>query len=88
MSYKRADEILPNNILKLIQEYVNGECIYIPRIQGERRAWGSKGNVKAELEERNQKILSDYLSGMTVAQLAQIYFLSEKSIQRIIRNLK
>lgn len=31
MSYKKAIHILPEELLELIQEYVDGECIYIPR---------------------------------------------------------
>ncbi len=31
MSYKKAIHILPEELLELIQEYVDGEYIYIPR---------------------------------------------------------
>jgi len=31
MSYKKAEHILPLEIIELIQNYVDGECIYIPR---------------------------------------------------------
>ena len=31
MSYKRADEILPENILEILQNYVSGEAIYVPK---------------------------------------------------------
>ena len=31
MSYKKADKILPKELLELIQQYVEGESIYIPR---------------------------------------------------------
>ena len=33
MKYKKAQEILPDNIIKIIQEYVDGEYLYIPRIK-------------------------------------------------------
>lgn len=88
MSYKRADEVLPEEIIKLIQQYIDGECIYIPRQQGSRREWGSKTAAKINLAERDKCIYSDYKSGFTVLQLSERYFLSEKSIQRIIRKFK
>ena len=31
MGYRRAEEILPKEIIEMIQEYVDGENIYIPR---------------------------------------------------------
>ena len=40
MGYIRAEEILPGEIIELIQEYVDGTNIYIPRKQ-EHRGWPS-----------------------------------------------
>ncbi|MCI9176072.1 MAG: hypothetical protein HFH49_14255 [Lachnospiraceae bacterium] len=40
------------------------------------------------MQNRNRLIYRDYLSGMRVNELADEYFLSEKSIQRIIRKEK
>ncbi|MEK5529509.1 hypothetical protein MKX79_09015 [Viridibacillus sp. FSL R5-0468] len=31
MSYKRANNLLPAELVELIQKYVDGEYIYIPR---------------------------------------------------------
>jgi len=82
MGYIRAEEILPNEIIELIQQYIDGTSIYIPRKPGTRTAY------KRELQSRNQLIYQDYLSGKTVHKLAEDYYLSEKSIQRIIRSEK
>lgn len=30
MSYVKADEVLPQNIIAIIQQYIDGESIYIP----------------------------------------------------------
>ncbi len=30
MSYLRAEEILPKEVLELVQQYVSGKAIYIP----------------------------------------------------------
>ena len=88
MSYKRVEEILPNEIIELIQQYVDGENIYIPRKSQNRLKWGEGTKIKEELRVRNQKIYSDYLKGAKVRELAHTYCLSEKSIQRIIRENK
>lgn len=88
MSYRSAEEILPMEIIELIQQYVDGENIYIPRKDEHRRAWGEGTQIKAELSARNQEIYSEYLSGMKMKDLAEKYFLSEKSIQRIVYQAK
>ncbi|MFQ8600342.1 MAG: Mor transcription activator family protein [Oscillospiraceae bacterium] len=43
------------------------------------------GYTRQELAERNRAIYADYLSGASMQELARKYFLSEKSMQRIIR---
>lgn len=85
MGYIRAEEILPDEVIELIQRYVDGTNLYIPRKLENRCDWGAKTPYRRELEHRNHMIYKDYLSGMTVNELAQSYYLSEKSIQRIIR---
>ena len=88
MSYRKAEEILPKEIIKIIQQYVDGETIYIPRILENKKEWGSRTKTKKELEERNSKIFKDYLNGYRISNLSEKYFLSEKSIQRIVYKLK
>ena len=88
MGYKRAEEILPAEIIALIQQYVDGQNIYIPRKAKERREWGSCTATKQELKQRNHRIYADYLAGVAVCELASRYFLSVKSIQHIIRKMK
>lgn len=88
MGYRKAEEILPIELIELIQKYVDGESIYIPRKQECRKEWGACTLIKQELGNRNLEIYRDYISGMAVAELAEKYFLSQKSIQRIIREKK
>lgn len=85
MSYKRAEEVLPSEVVELIQQYVDGENIYIPRKTQNRIEWGAGTQTKKDLCIRNQKIYLEYISGKKVVDLANEYCLSEKSIQRIIR---
>ncbi len=88
MSYKRADEILPSEIIELIQGYVDGETIYIPRKENQRKEWGNKTLIRQELERRNSQIVTDFQNGYKVQALSIKYFLSEKSIYRILRKMK
>ncbi len=85
MGYIRAEEILPAEIIELIQQYVDGTNIYIPRKPQHRQSWGASTAYRCELQRRNQLIYQDYLSGKRIRELAEDYYLSEKSIQRIIR---
>lgn len=84
MSYKKASHILPPELLKQVQEYVEGEAIYIPRLEAHKKEWGERTATRQELRERNEQIFSEYLSGRSVGELAEQYFLSAKSIWRII----
>lgn len=88
MGYRKAEEVLPMEIIKLIQQYVDGENIYIPRKESNRQNWGSRTQIRQELNERNNRIYEDYNRGMRITELANKYYLSEKSIQRIIRTMK
>ena len=88
MGYRKAEEILPMEIIELIQQYVDGENIYIPRKADNRREWGKATKIRQELFVRNQKIFEDYCHGIKSAELADKYYLSEKSIQRIVREMK
>lgn len=86
MSYIKAEEVLPKELIRQIQEYADGVYIYIPRKPGKRYAWGEKTNYKAELQVRNQHIRNDYVAGTSVTALSDKYHLSEKSIRRILHN--
>ncbi len=88
MSYRRAEQILPAEIIELIQQYVDGENIYIPRKSENRKQWGETSKIKEELQQRNGEIYREYLKGVRMSELAERYYLSEKSIQRIIYQAK
>lgn len=88
MGYKKATHVLPPELLAKVQKYVDGEFIYIPRLSGHKKDWGHSTSTRQELKERNAQIYVDYLSGQSMDVLAEKYFLSIKSIQRIIGQLK
>jgi len=83
MGYMRALEVLPDAMVREIQKYVEGELIYIPKLN--KAAWGTKTNTKAVLKKRNREIYADYREGMSVSELSQKYYLAEKSMCRIIK---
>ena len=85
MGYRNAEELLPQELIELIQTYVDGTLIYIPRKPEHRLKWGTETTTKADLQIRNQQIYMDYLAGIDVATLSTKYYLAPKSIQRIIR---
>lgn len=87
MGYVKAEDVLPEEVLELIWQYVDGELVYIPR-KGEKRCWGSETGIRENLKLRNESIYKAYLQGVSVHELAKSYCLSEKSIQRIIKSLK
>jgi len=85
MGYRKAEEILPVELIQLIQQYVDGESIYIPRRLSSRQKWGQNTRIRQELNLRNSCIQIDFQNGLRVKELAEKYFLSTKSIQRILR---
>ena len=85
MSYIKAEEILPEELIRRIQEYADGVYIYIPRRPGNRQPWGQETGYKAELKLRNDRIRNDYAAGVSVTALSRKYHLSEKSIRRILQ---
>ncbi len=88
MSYRRASDILPEELINIIQHYVDGEYIYIPRQECNRRSWGDKTNSKEEVYKRNLIIYKKYKSGISIKELSEIYYLSPKWIQKIIAKFK
>ncbi len=88
MGYRKAEQVLPVEIIEIIQDYIDGECIYIPRKKNNRRVWGEGTRIREELTERNFNIFADYQRGIKSPDIAKKYFLSEKSVQRIIGKMK
>lgn len=88
MSYIRAEEVLPQELLASVQRYVDGQTLYIPRRAEEKRTWGSATETRKKLELRNAEIYAKYCEGMSAEALAEEYFLTGKSVQRIIRRMR
>ena len=87
MSYIKAEKILPEELIRQIQEYADGVYIYIPRKPGTRHPWGQETPYKAELKARNDQIRREHFEGAGVTDLSRKFHLSEKSIRRILQDL-
>lgn len=88
MKYKNAGEILPEELVRQLQNYVQGEYIYIPKTTENRQKWGENTNHKREMILRNERIFEKYLEGESVDQIAKMFHLSPRSIRRIIGEQK
>ena len=88
MKYMKAQDVLPEELVKILQEYVNGEYLYIPCKDGEKKTWGEKSGARNLLRERNLEIYQKYRNGKSAEELAMEYFLSEQSIRRILSQVK
>ena len=84
MSYIKATDVLPEEILDLIQKYVEGEYLYIPKKECNRKLWGETTKSKKETYDRNFDIYNKYKEGVSIKVLSEMYYLAPKSIQRII----
>ena len=88
MKYEKAQNILPQVIIKQIQNYIDGGYIYIPRKNENKKSWGENTETKKYLSARDEEIFNKYSSGVPVKILSEQYFLTESSIRRIIRKQK
>ncbi|ANU54392.1 hypothetical protein I5Q82_08465 [Acutalibacter muris] len=84
MRYVKAQDILPAKLLSQLQQYVDGAYLYIPRKEENRLSWGERTHSKAETARRNREIYRRYLEGESPEQLAGEFFLTEKTVRRII----
>lgn len=85
MSYINAKSVLPKEMIKEIQKYVNGVNLYIPKVPETKSICS---DYKLELNKRNREIYELFLHGEKVSKLAAKYYLSDKSIYRILGEMK
>ena len=85
MGYLNANVILPKELINEIQKYVQGVNLYIPKIPEQKK---TDSSYKSEVYERNKEIYELFQLGNKVSDLAKMYYLSEKSIYRILGQMK
>ena len=84
MKYKNAKAVLPDALVKELQNYVQGEYIYIPVEQKKQKCWGEVSGYRKELEERNKNIKDEYQNGISMEFLSEKYNLSISAVRKII----
>jgi hypothetical protein len=85
MSYINADTLLPPELLREVQTYVQGSLVYIPREDGEKRlGWGSRSGARKTFDERNSEIRAEKSKGRRIDDLADAYGLSPGGIRKIL----
>ncbi|GIP38827.1 hypothetical protein J31TS4_21070 [Paenibacillus sp. J31TS4] len=84
MSYKNGKDVLPPNLLKQLQDYIQGEIVYIPKKEKKRAGWGENNGTRLLIERRNREIYRQYNNGCKMVELIQMFHLSEDSIRKII----
>lgn len=80
MAYQNARDVLPPDVLHLVQRYVQGKCLYIPRADHMPKRLPSDA-----IRQRNAAIAMAYRSGQSVAALSRQYYLSPQAIYKILR---
>lgn len=55
MKYINADIILPEELLKEVQKYVQGGMVYIPKPEGLRKKWGENSGSRVYLKKETWK---------------------------------
>ncbi len=83
MRYKNAQNILPDKLLRELQQYISGGMLYVPAA-GEKKPWGEASGARSYYKQRNQAIREAYRAGANVPQLAQQYGLTEEAIRKIL----
>lgn len=84
MEYINGAKVLPPPLLEKLQQYVQGELIYIPVPDKNHMGWGCRNGTRQMLEKRNRDIYSRYKKGIAIDGLASLFNLSHESIRKII----
>ena len=82
-THKNARDILPDRLLRELQEYVSGETLYIPKAQ-EKKHWGEASGARSYYKRRNSEIRRKYAEGRKIDDLCEEYHLSCDTIRKII----
>ena len=83
MKYKKASDVLPEELVKEVQKYAAGETLYFPKDR-ERKKWGEITGARSFYQDRNDEIRQKYLGKMSIEHLAEEYCLSVETIRKIM----
>jgi len=84
MKYRNASEILPDDLLKELQTYTQGEILYVPSAKT-RKKWGSDTGARRFYEQRNDEIRHKFnYQKVPIEALCAEYSLSDETIKKIL----
>lgn len=75
MRYKNANKVLPTELIEQIQQYVQGEYIYIPI--KDRAVDNNMTDYAIEIQKRDEHIYTKYLEG--IKKLSLLEFIHYRS---------
>lgn len=84
MKYINAKDLLPDALVRELQNYLQGGYLYVPTDQAQQKRWGEVSGYRQELQQRNRRIIEEFQDGTSVEALAEKYFLSVSAIRKII----
>lgn len=84
MKYINAKHLLPDALVKELQNYIQGGYLYVPADQAQQKRWGEVSGYRQELQQGNRQIIEEFQNGTSMEALAEEYFLSVSAIRKII----
>ena len=88
MKYRNASEILPDELLKELQKYAQGEILYVPSDKG-RKKWGVDTGARHFYEQRNEEIRYKFFHlKASMEMLRKEYSLSDETVRKILYKWK
>lgn len=83
MKYVNAAEILPKQLLKELQAYIDGSMLYVPKASA-KKEWGATSGARTFYQERNREILKRFNEGDPIDVLSEQYGLAYSTIKKIV----
>lgn len=71
-------------LIEELQKYIQAGYIYIFVKDEQHKSWGELSGYRKELKERNESIITEYHSGVSMEELADKDCLSIYAIRKII----
>ena len=57
MKYINAKDLLPDALVRELQNYLQGGYLYVPADQARQKRWGEVSGYRQELQQRNRRIV-------------------------------
>jgi Mor family transcriptional regulator len=83
MKYRKASDILPDELLREVQKYIDGAAIYIPKGKNHKK-WGESSGGRVFFLQRNEEIRNKFFHKVSIEELMEKYSLSYETIRKII----